>query len=102
MNVCSTSCEALRTPRLPKDDGLEIKELGKRSENGILTATAKRPDRAAASQGSAGVDLIQKALGIIGSPEKLAEWVQTSMPALRGRTPFSLLDAEDRMEHGVY
>jgi hypothetical protein len=61
---------------------------------------------------SAEADLIQKALTVIGSPEGLAEWMQTWIPALRGRTPYSLMDSDDgrkqveivlgRIEHGVY
>jgi DNA-binding protein HU-beta len=61
---------------------------------------------------SAEADLIRNALAVIGSPERLAEWMQTSIPALRGRTPYSLMDTKDgrkeveivlgRIEHGIY
>lgn len=57
------------------------------------------------------VELIQKALSVLG-PEQLIRWMQTSVPALRGRTPYSLMDSEEgrkqveielgRIEHGIY
>jgi uncharacterized protein (DUF2384 family) len=77
-------------------------------------SSAEYPDVGSAQdeEKSAEVDLIQKALGIIGSPQRLAEWMQTSLPALRGQTPYSLLAFENgrkqvetvlwRIEHGVY
>jgi hypothetical protein len=74
----------------------------KHSNAGSLQVAERSPD----------VDLIQRALGIIGSPTRLAVWMQTSIPALRGRTPYSLLASErgrkqvavvlGRIEHGIY
>jgi len=62
--------------------------------------------------GLAEADLIQKALAVIGSPERLAEWMRSSIPALHGQTPYSLMDSADgrkqvgivlgRIEQGVY
>src|SRR3954465_9117033 len=56
------------------------------------------------------VELIAKALQIAGSPERLAEWIRTPVPALNGQTPYSLMHTEDgrkqvedilgRIEHG--
>jgi ABC-type polysaccharide/polyol phosphate transport system ATPase subunit len=56
--------------------------------------------------------LLQRALDMIGSPERLAQWIQTPLPALNGRTPYALMHSEegrkeienalDRLEYGVY
>jgi putative toxin-antitoxin system antitoxin component (TIGR02293 family) len=58
------------------------------------------------------VELVQKALDVIGSPERVTRWMQTPLGALRGRTPYSLLGSEEgrkkvdtvlgRIEHGIY
>jgi uncharacterized protein (DUF2384 family) len=47
-----------------------------------------------------------------GSSRKLAEWIQTPVPALNGHTPYTLMQSEEgrkqvdavlgRIEHGVY
>ncbi len=112
--------DALMKLDLPAGVAVEIKSLGKSINDTVAAAIRKRAQTAAESSvkppqfeaGSAEADLIQKALAVIGSPERLAEWMQTSIPALRGRTPYSLLDSEDgrkqveivlgRIEHGVY
>ncbi len=57
-------------------------------------------------------DVMQNALAVLGSPERLAEWMQTPIPALRGRTPFSVMNTKQgrkevetvlgRIEHGIY
>jgi hypothetical protein len=80
-----------------------------------VSASSVEHSSAASVQGaerSPDVDLIQRALGIIGSPTRLAAWMQTSIPALRGRTPYSLLGSQrgrkqvevvlGRIEHGIY
>jgi putative toxin-antitoxin system antitoxin component (TIGR02293 family) len=58
------------------------------------------------------IGLIERGLAVIGSPEKLARWMQTPVPALGGQTPYSLLESEEgrkqvatvlgRIEHGIY
>ena len=58
------------------------------------------------------VELLLKALRIAGSPQRLAEWMQTPIPALNGQTPYTLLESEEgrkqinavlgRIDHGVY
>ena len=58
------------------------------------------------------VKLIDWALEIAGSPEKLGEWVQMPIPALSGRTPYQALQTEQgridlervlgQIEHGIY
>lgn len=58
------------------------------------------------------VELLAKALRIAGSPERLAEWMQTAVPALNGQMPYFLMQTEQgrkevedvlgRIEHGVY
>ena len=85
---------------------MEIRSFG----NGADESLSFKPGLA--EERSDEVDLIQRALGVIGSPERLAEWRQTSIPALRGKTPYALTGSEDgrkqvemvlgRIEHGVY
>ncbi len=63
-------------------------------------------------QRSPEVELLLKALRIAGSGRKLAEWMQTPVPALDGHTPYALMQSEEgrkqvdsvlgRIEHGVY
>ena len=70
----------------------------------------KRKDRNVESSPS--VELLLKALRIAGSTQKLAEWIQTPVPALNGETPYALMQSEEgrkqvnavlsRIEHGVY
>ena len=58
------------------------------------------------------IELLFKDLRIAGSSRKLAEWIQTPVPALNGRTPYALMQSEEgrkqvdsvlgRIEHGVY
>jgi len=58
------------------------------------------------------IELLLKALRIAGSSRKLAEWIQTPVPALSGHTPYALMQSEEgrkqvdavlgRIEHGVY
>jgi len=58
------------------------------------------------------VDLVVKALDILGSPKQLGRWMKTSLPALRGQTPYSLMQSEEgrkqvetvlaQIEHGIY
>ncbi len=58
------------------------------------------------------IELLLKALCIAGSSCKLAEWIQTPVPALNGHTPYALMQSEEgrkqvdsvlgRIEHGVY
>jgi len=58
------------------------------------------------------VDLLLKALQIAGSTQKLAEWMQTPVPALDGAMPYALMQSEEgrkrveavlgRIEHGIY
>ena len=58
------------------------------------------------------VELVQRALDVIGSPERVTRWMETPLGALRGRTPYSLLGSEEgrkevdtvlgRIEHGIY
>jgi hypothetical protein len=58
------------------------------------------------------IELLLKALRIAGSSRKLAEWIQTPVPALNGHTPYALMQSEEgrkqvdsvlgRIEHGVY
>ena len=58
------------------------------------------------------IELLLKALRIAGSSRKLAEWIQTPVPALNGNTPYALMQSEEgrkqvdsvlgRIEHGVY
>jgi uncharacterized protein (DUF2384 family) len=57
------------------------------------------------------VKIIQHAAGIIGV-DRIAKWMNTPLPALKGRTPFSLLDTEEgrekieevlgKIDYGVY
>ena len=61
---------------------------------------------------SPSVELLLKALRIAGSTQKLAEWIQTPVPALNGETPYALMQSEEdrkqvdtvlsRIEHGIY
>jgi putative toxin-antitoxin system antitoxin component (TIGR02293 family) len=58
------------------------------------------------------IEIIRTALDVIGSPVRLAQWIHTHNPALRGKTPYSLLGSPagrkqietllGRIEHGVY
>ena len=58
------------------------------------------------------VEIVAKALAIIGSPNQLSRWMNTSLPALHGQTPYSLMNSEGgrkqveavlgRIEHGIY
>jgi hypothetical protein len=58
------------------------------------------------------IDIITRALAIIGSPKQLGRWMNTSLPALQGQTPYSLMNSEGgrkqvevvlgRIEHGIY
>ena len=58
------------------------------------------------------VEIIARALDIIGSPNQLSRWMNTSLPALQGQTPYSLMNSEGgrkqvevvlgRIEHGIY
>lgn len=58
------------------------------------------------------VELLLKALRVAGSTQRLAEWMQTPIPALNGHTPYQLIQSEQgrkevdavlgRIEHGVY
>lgn len=64
------------------------------------------------SEPSPEVVLVEKALRIAGSPEKLGQWMRTPVPALNDQTPFSLMQTKEgrkqvedvlgRIEHGVY
>jgi hypothetical protein len=81
---------------------------------GRLTANeaADRPSARRKREPSAEVELLLKALRIAGSTQRLAEWVQTPIPALNGHTPYQLIQSEQgrkevdavlgRIEHGVY
>jgi small subunit ribosomal protein S10 len=58
------------------------------------------------------VELVRKALDIIGSPTELANWMRMPLPALEGQTPYSLLTSAEgrarietvlgRIEHGIF
>jgi hypothetical protein len=58
------------------------------------------------------VEIVERALEVIGSPQRLSAWMATSIPALGGSTPYSLLSTDEgrkrvsiilgRIEHGVY
>jgi hypothetical protein len=58
------------------------------------------------------VEIVARALAIIGSPNQLSRWMNTSLPALQGQTPYSLMNSEGgrkqveavlgRIEHGIY
>lgn len=58
------------------------------------------------------VRLIQRALDVIGSPDRMARWMQSPNRSLQRRTPYSLLETEDgrrqvetvlgQIEHGIY
>ena len=71
-----------------------------------------RHSRNRKSEPSVAVELLLKALRIAGSTQKLAEWIQTPVPALNGQTPYALMQSEEdrkqvdavlsRIEHGVY
>jgi uncharacterized protein (DUF2384 family) len=71
-------------------------------------ATAGEPKR----ERSPEIELLLKALRIAGSSRKLAEWIQTPVPALNGHPPYALMQSEEgrkqveavlgRIEHGVY
>ena len=57
------------------------------------------------------IESVQRAADVLGS-ERVAAWMQKSIPSLGGRTPYSLLGTEEgrkqvdavlgRIEHGVY
>jgi hypothetical protein len=61
---------------------------------------------------SSEVELMKKTLRVAGSPERLADWIQTPVPALNSQTPYSLMHTEEgrkqvedvlgRIEHGGY
>ena len=84
----------------------------------LVTQNPKAPLEIAAKAGdpkrerSPEIELLLKALRIAGSSRKLAEWIQTPVPALNGRTPYALMQSEEgrkqvdsvlgRIEHGVY
>jgi len=73
---------------------------------------ADSPDRSRQPEPSPDVELLLKAFRIAGSTQKLAEWVQTPVPALNGETPYTMMQSEEgrkqvdavlsRIEHGVY
>ena len=58
------------------------------------------------------IEIITRALAIIGTPKQLGRWMNTSLPALQGQTPYSLMNSEGgrkqvevvlgRIEHGIY
>jgi hypothetical protein len=58
------------------------------------------------------VDLVARALSVLGSPKQLGTWMKTALPSLRGQTPYSLMNSEEgrkqvevvlgRIEHGIY
>ena len=68
--------------------------------------------RASEWQPDPGVELLQHALRVAGSPQRLAQWMQTPIPALNGRTPYAMMQSEEgrkqvedvlgRIEHGVF
>ncbi len=84
----------------------------------IVTQNPKAPMELAPKAGdpkrerSPEIELLLKALRIAGSSRKLAEWIQTPVPALNGHTPYALMQSEEgrkqvdsvlgRIEHGVY
>lgn len=85
------------------------------AEGGTLTNRDVKP-RAAASRirskrTAPEIDLVQRAADVLG-PKRVAEWMQTSIASLGGRTPYSLLGSKQgrkrvdavlgRIEHGVY
>ena len=58
------------------------------------------------------LEIVARALAIIGSPKQLSRWMNTCIPALHGQTPYSLINSEGgrkqveevlgRIEHGIY
>jgi small subunit ribosomal protein S10 len=106
---------------LPDGVAVEIKPFGGSIDDSVWAAIRDRAQVSAETPivkpaqydaGTAEADLIQRALTVIGSPDRLSEWMQTSIPALSGRTPWSLMDSKGgrkqvetvlgRIEHGVY
>lgn len=88
--------------------------LAKRSPQALrqFAQKADSPERSRQPEPSPNVELLLKALRIAGSTQKLAEWIQTPVPALNGETPYALMQSEEgrqqvdavlsRIEHGVY
>ena len=89
-----------------------IARAQKQHANAAATVRPLRLNSPRIEEPQAAIDLIQRALDVIGSPTRLSEWMQTPLPALNGRTPYSLLDSEDgrklvemvlgRIGHGIY
>jgi len=101
-----STIEALEGLEFPPGVGVEIRKVRTaRSDAGVEAGVAF-------GQPSTDIDLVERGLAVIGSPEKLARWMQTPIPALGGQTPYSLLGSEEgrkqvatvlgRIEHGIY
>jgi len=97
--------------------GTDPEADAKSSRNGEKTPKRKvetvRTNRSPVSHESAEVELVQKALDVIGSPDRVVKWMQTALASLHGQTPYSLLGSEEegrkqvdavlgRIEHGIY
>lgn len=91
----------------PGDSGAAVEQPRTVGTFGIDAALPSAP-----AGGDPVTDLVLRAFDVIGSPERLARWMQTPVKSLQGRTPYSLMDTEEgreqveltlvRMEHGVY
>ena len=107
-----------RKERQQRQPVIERAEIGQELLAGTahITAIAKvlaeQNPEARKPEPSPSVELLLKALRIAGSTRKLAEWIQTPVPALNGETPYALMQSEEgrkqvdailsRIEHGVY
>lgn len=99
--------DALLKLDLPEGVGVEVKTLSRSEIRSTIKSMAERSDH-----GAAEVELIEKALTIIGSPDALARWMQTPIPALSGQSPYSLLGSVQgreqvetvlgRIQHGIF
>jgi len=100
--------DALMKLELPSGVSVEIKNFDRDSSFPLAAAITQAHSQVPV----VGADLIQRALTIIGSPDRLAQWMRTPITAFQGRAPYSLLDSEDgrrqvetvlgRIEHGIY
>lgn len=88
--------------------------VAERPAGGDLGETVNAISLEVAQSGSRSeeVDLVARALDVLGSPKLLSNWMKSPLPALHGKTPYSVMGSEDgrkqvatilgRIEHGIY
>jgi|SRR5579884_2621026 len=91
-----------------RSESTRVAEILEELKSSLASRRGPHPDHASDPE----VELIRKALDIIGSPKQVAKWMSSPVEALGGKTPYSLLGSQagrkqvatalGRIEHGVY